>query len=109
MGRTYSVRENVTLCIRHEGEELTRVANDLDLFHLNQTMTPVEDVNAARVLQKDLLRFLHGREFPWPAYGREKRITNFTASGFGDVPLPTDLRARCEMVNRVVLDPRNGV
>ncbi|GAB1316947.1 Carboxylic ester hydrolase [Madurella fahalii] len=83
-----------------------------DLFHLfysNQTMTPVEDMNAARTFQRNLLRFLHGYELPWPVYGAGKRITNITTGGFEDILLAADLRARCEMVNRVVLDPRNGV
>ena len=81
----------------------------LDFFYSDQTSTPVVDVNAARAAQKLLLSFLHGEEFPWPVYGEGKEITNITASGFESVRLPADLEARCEMINRVILDPDNGV
>ncbi|KAK3349720.1 putative lipase 2 [Lasiosphaeria hispida] len=78
-------------------------------FYLDQTLTPVEDADAARAAQKYLLDFLRGEEFPWPVYGEGKKITNITAFGFERASLPADLEARCEMVNRVILDLDNGV
>ncbi|KAK0625939.1 carboxyl ester lipase [Immersiella caudata] len=81
----------------------------LYFFYSDPTTTPVGDIDAARTAQKFLISFVHGKEFPWPAYGEGKQITNITAAGFEGVELPEDLRARCEMINRVVMDPKNGV
>jgi len=81
----------------------------LDFFYSNQTTTPVDDVNAARTSQRFLLNFLYGREFPWPVYGEVNRITNITDAGSENASLPLDLEARCEMINRLLLDPDNGV
>jgi hypothetical protein len=79
------------------------------MFYIDQETTPVEDIEDARRLQKDMLNFLYGREFDWPRYGSEKRITNITATGFETLGLPAELDARCRMVNELVLDPANGV
>lgn len=81
---------------------------DLDLFYIDQQTTPVEDIEDAKLLQKNMLDFLHGREFDWPRYGSGKQITNITATEFETLALPADLDARCQMVNELVLDPSNG-
>lgn len=80
-----------------------------DFFYSDQTSTPVMDANAAKAAQKHLLGFLYGEEFPWPVYAEGREIPNITSSGFESVRLPADLEARCEMINRVILDPDNGV
>ena len=56
-----------------------------------------------------MLGFLRGRGFPWPKYGTSRQIANITGSGLETTVLPADLHARCDMINRVILDPSNGV
>ena len=56
-----------------------------------------------------MLQFVHGKEIPWPKYAKRETITNITETGFRGVKLSDDLKARCEMINKVVLDPLNGV
>jgi hypothetical protein len=79
------------------------------MFYIDQETTPVDDIDDARMLQRNMLDFLYGREFDWPRYGGDKRITNITATEFETLALPADLDARCRMVNELVLDPANGV
>ena len=79
-----------------------------DFFYVDQETTPVEDIDAARAFQRNLLAFLYGQDFPWPKYGAAREIMNITDTGFEEATLPADLHARCEMVNRVILDPGNG-
>lgn len=43
----------------------------------------------------------------WPTYGRNKRIYNIT-DGFEAAIMPLELRERCDLLNRVVLEPANG-
>ncbi|KAK4442551.1 lipase 1 [Podospora aff. communis PSN243] len=83
--------------------------DSLYFFYSDPTTTPVGDVEAARAAQRYLLNFLHGRNFPWPVFGEGKQITNITAAGFEHVALGEDLKARCEMINRLVMDPKSGV
>lgn len=79
------------------------------MFYTGQETTPVEDIEDARRLQKNMLSFLYGREFDWPRYGEDRQITNITATEFETLALPTELDTRCQMVNELVLDPANGV
>jgi hypothetical protein len=79
------------------------------MFYVNQETTPVESIDDARAYQTNLLRFLYGRELDWPIYDAERKIVNITATEFEHLLLPADLRARCDMINRVVLDSANGV
>ncbi len=78
------------------------------MFYMDQSTTPVESVDDARVYQRNLLNFLHQRPIGWPIYGTREQITNITSNNFKKVLLPADLRARCDMVNRVTVDPGNG-
>ncbi|KAB5583472.1 putative lipase 2, partial [Coniochaeta sp. 2T2.1] len=57
-------------------------------FYTDQTTTPVQDVNAARTYQRNLLDFVRGHQFPWPIYGPGQQITNITAGGFEVAALP---------------------
>ena len=80
-----------------------------DIFYANQETTPVDNIQDTITSRKNLLRFLHGRPFHWPYYGLEKQVTNITAAGFRAVTLPTNLESRYGLINKVVLDPANGV
>ncbi|KAK4119128.1 putative lipase 2 [Parathielavia appendiculata] len=79
------------------------------IFYADQETTPAEDVQATVVFRKNLLNFLYGCRIDWPHYGRDKKITNVTATEFDTMPLPADLDARCQKVNKMVLDLANGV
>lgn len=82
----------------------------VDFFNSDQATAHTVDVDAdlAKTLQRNLLAFLQGRDFPWSRYGAEKSIVNITEAGFQELSLPEDLRRRCEMINRVISDPENG-
>ncbi|KAH8799813.1 putative lipase 2 [Xylogone sp. PMI_703] len=78
-------------------------------FYVDQETTPVDNIEIARSMQKILLRFLYGHKIDWPIYGADKQIINVTVNGYEYPLLPADLKARSDMINRVVLDPTNGV
>ncbi|CAM1506186.1 Fc.00g058270.m01.CDS01 [Cosmosporella sp. VM-42] len=78
-------------------------------FYVDQDLTPVPDPTLAYEFQRRLLQFVHGKEIPWHKYTEQETITNITDTGFNAAKLSEDLKDRCEMINKVVLDPRNGV
>jgi hypothetical protein len=45
----------------------------------------------------------------WPTYGATKSFLNVTDKGFEPEALPEGLQHRCQVLNEIFLDPRNGV
>lgn len=45
----------------------------------------------------------------WPAYGQMKTFLNVTTDGFVVAPTDEDQLRRCEVVNKVLADPANGI
>lgn len=67
----------------------------------------MSDPQLVEPFQRKLLAFLHGEDPEWPVYGDDERLFNITDS-FEATTLPDSLKARCELVNRLVFDPANG-
>ncbi|KAK3314251.1 putative lipase 2 [Apodospora peruviana] len=78
-------------------------------FHVDQNTTPVEDIEVAKAFQRNLLWFINGRKMDWPVDGGDKQFINVTAIGFETGSVLAALQARCEMINRVLLNPANGL
>jgi hypothetical protein len=102
--RTCFVRNSLALKLSFDA-----ITNDpADYFYVDQETTPVEDIDQAKAFQRSLLRFVKGDSIGWPIYGASKQIENITTGGYETVKLPEELKARCDMINQVVLDPANG-
>ncbi|KAH6630678.1 Alpha/Beta hydrolase protein [Chaetomium sp. MPI-SDFR-AT-0129] len=76
-------------------------------FYVDDQLTPVSDPQLVEPFQTKLLAFLHGEDPEWPLYGDDERLFNITDS-FEATTLPDSLRARCDLVNKLVFDPVNG-
>lgn len=78
-----------------------------DYFYVDQEQTPVGDPELAFAFQAKLLALVRGEDLEWPVYGADQHIYNITDS-FEATELPDKFRERCELVQRLVLDPANG-
>ncbi|KAH6627988.1 Alpha/Beta hydrolase protein [Chaetomium tenue] len=76
-------------------------------FHVDQEQTPVEYPELALAFQAKLLALVRGEDMEWPVYGADQHLYNITDS-FEATELPDKFRERCELIQRLVLDPANG-
>lgn len=78
-----------------------------DYFYVDEEQTPVNDPELVLAFQTKLLALVRGEDLAWPAYGADKRMYNVTER-FEATTMPAELRARCDLLNRSVLDQANG-
>ncbi|GJN83953.1 hypothetical protein PLIIFM63780_007504 [Purpureocillium lilacinum] len=76
-------------------------------FYVDEEQTPVNDPELVLAFQTKLLALVRGEDVAWPAYGADKRMYNVTER-FEATTMPAELRARCDLLNRSVLDQANG-
>ena len=81
-----------------------------DYFFVDNETTPVSNVALAKSIQHDLIRFVAGEELgsKWPAYGKQLRLNNVTASTYKPSRLDPDQARRCELLYDIFVDPKNG-
>ncbi|UNI16019.1 hypothetical protein JDV02_002496 [Purpureocillium takamizusanense] len=77
-------------------------------FYVDEEQTPVNDPELVLAFQSKLLALVRGEDLAWPAYGADKRMYNVTEERFEATTMPAELRARCDLVNKLVLDRANG-
>lgn len=65
-------------------------------------------VEMARQFQNELLRFIHDQDMQWPVWGSDKQMVNMTDT-IEATNMLSVLEERCEKLNRLELDPANGV
>lgn len=99
---TYLVRPTTLADV---GTRLTRPATDY--FYVNQNSTPVDYPELALAYQDKIIDFVHGKDIDWPLYGETKRMCNITGE-FMSTTLSKDLQDRCNFINSMVLDKKNG-
>ncbi|KAK5064979.1 hypothetical protein LTR84_000814 [Exophiala bonariae] len=90
----------------------------LDLFYYfftDEETTPVKDVGIAQSLQTLLWKFLYQVEpleidsgAEWPFYGTGSFL-NITAAGLEVEQLDDKESRRCDIINRIMADPENGI
>lgn len=88
---------------------LTRSQLVADYFFISNDYTPVLNVSVALDFQDRLVSFVNGDLGGWPIYGAGKRLFDITAEGFEEQAFAENLKERCDAINAVLLDPRNGV
>ncbi|KAJ3492194.1 hypothetical protein NLG97_g5451 [Lecanicillium saksenae] len=76
-------------------------------FYVDQESTPVDYPELARAYQDKIINFMYGKEIDWPLYEGVKNMYNIT-SEFVKTTMPKDLQDRCNFINSVVLDRKNG-
>lgn len=87
-----------------------------DFFFYNQELTPVESLPLAREFQERLRRYITCAENPekypdleaWPSYGLDQTSFDITLDGFEVVKDPWEVNGRCEILNEIFADPKNG-
>ncbi|KAK2765999.1 hypothetical protein FQN54_007514 [Arachnomyces sp. PD_36] len=85
-------------------------------FFYNQEFTPVESIPIAKEFQERLRRYITGAEnlekFPdledWPSYGLEQTTFDVTLDGYEVIRDPWEVNGRCEVLNEIFADPKNG-
>ena len=82
---------------------------DIDYFYVDQELTPVPNRDIAFDFQDRLIRFINGRDCDWPIYGKEERMYNITTNGFEADSFAGKLKERCDVINKILLDPNNGL
>ncbi|KAJ6786238.1 hypothetical protein PWT90_04910 [Aphanocladium album] len=76
-------------------------------FYTDQESTYVDYPELARAYQDKIINFMYGKEIAWPNYGVNRNMYNIT-SEFMNTTLPNHLQARCDFINSLVLDKKNG-
>lgn len=87
-----------------------------DFFFYNQELTPVESIPIAREFQERLRRYITGaknlEKYPdlddWASYDRDETTYDITLDGFEVSQDPLEVNGRCEILNEIFADPKNG-
>lgn len=74
---------------------------------MNDRETPVSVPQLVREFQTRLMAFVRGEDMEWATYGRAERLYNVTDE-FQATTMASELRIRCDLINKLVLDPANG-
>jgi carboxylesterase type B len=86
-----------------------------DFFFQNNITTPVVDIALAKQFQEYVRRFVTGAKnldfsglAPWPKYGAREASFNVTLDGFEVEKDFWDVNRRCEVLNEIFSDRKNG-